>query len=242
MPTRTSPDEIVAAFGHVAAAIVSGAERDEVLAAIVAALRPLVDGDTVALALRLPDGNLEVLAAEGVDADMYRGARFEPTGTETDRVMRTGETVGVKNLSANYADNPPMPGGNPGPAVFVPVRVDGPDGALAVMRLKGREDFGEEERQLIRAFTEQTTAMLEGDLDRRRDAMLERINEQARIAAELNSSAINELYDAGLTLSRLYNHARDVETRRLVLRAIEVLDGTIKMIRQAVFGQNESVS
>jgi signal transduction histidine kinase len=236
MPSRTSPDEIVAAFGRVANAIVGGAERDEVLAALVSVLRQLVDGDTAAVALRLPDGDLEVLAAEGVDAEIYRGARFSPVGTETDRVMRTGETLGIANLSALYSEKPPLPGGNPGPAVFVPVRVDGPDGALAVMRLKGRADFGEEERQLIRVFTDQATAMLEGDLDRRRDALLERINEQARIAQELNSSAINELYAAGLTLSRLYNQATDRESRELVLRAIEVLDRTITLIRQAVFG------
>src|SRR5262249_19518724 len=103
MPTRTSPDEIVASFGRVASAIVSGAERDDVWAAIAAALRPRVDGDTVALALRLPDGDLEVLAAEGIDAEIYRGVRFAPDGTETDHVMRTGETLGVENLSANYA-------------------------------------------------------------------------------------------------------------------------------------------
>lgn len=236
MPSRTSPDEIVAAFGRVANAIVSGAERDEVLAALVSVLRQLVDGDVAAVALRLPDGDLEVLAAEGIDAEIYRGQRFAPAGTETDHVMRTGETLGVENLSARYSDNPSLPSGNPGPAVFVPLRVDGPDGALAVMRLKGRDDFGEDERRLIRIFTDHATAMLEGDLDRRRDALLDRINEQARIAQELNSSAINELYAAGLTLSRLYNQATDRETRELVLQAIEVLDRTITLIRQAVFG------
>jgi GAF domain-containing protein len=236
MPSQTSPDEVVAAFGRVANAIVSGAERDEVLASLVTVLRELVDGDIAAVALRLPDGNLEVLAAEGVDAHIYRGVRFAPAGTETDHVMRTGETLGVENLSARYSDNPPLPSGNPGPAVFVPLRVDGPDGALAVMRLKGRADFAEDERQLIRAFTDQAAAMLEGDLDRRRDVLLDRINDQARIAQELNSSAINELYAAGLTLSRLYNQATDRETRELVVRAIAVLDGAIKLIRQAVFG------
>jgi GAF domain-containing protein len=236
MPVQTSPDAVVAAFGRVANAIVSGAERDDVLTSIVSSLRELVDGDIAAVALRLPDGNLEVLAAEGVDADLYIGARFPPAGTTVDQVMRTGETLGVENLSAKYATKPSLPGGNPGPAVLVPLRIDGPHGALAVMRLAGREDFEEHERALIRTFTDQATAMLEGDLDRRRDAVLERINDQVRIAEELNSSAINELYNAGLTLSRLYNRTTDRETRELVVRAIEVLDHTIKLIRQAVFG------
>jgi hypothetical protein len=47
--------------------------------------------------------------------------------------MRTGKVMGVSNLAANYPENPPMPSGPPGPAVFVPVKVDGPEGALAVM-------------------------------------------------------------------------------------------------------------
>jgi GAF domain-containing protein len=236
MATRTRPDAVVAAFGRVANAIVSGAERDEVLASIVSSLRELVDGDIAAIALRLPDGALEVLAAEGVDADLYRGARFRPDGTSLDRIMRTGETLVLENLSERYPAKPPLPGGNPGPAVLVPLHVDGPDGALAVMRLEGRADFEEHERELIRTFTDQATAMLEGDLDRRRDAVIDRIQDQARIADQLNSSAINELYNAGLTLARLYNQATDRETRALVVRAIEVLDHTIKLIRQAVFG------
>ncbi|MEY2473162.1 MAG: hypothetical protein QOK28_2491 [Actinomycetota bacterium] len=236
MSVRSTPDAVVAAFGRVANTIVSGAERDEVLESIVSSLRELVDADIAALALRLPDGHLEVLAAEGVDAELYRGVRFRADGTTVDRVMRTGETLGVENLSAKYPTQPPLPGGNPGPAVLVPLHVAGPDGALAVMRLEGRADFEEHERELIRAFTDQATAMLEGDLDRRRGAVIERINDQARIAEELNSSAINELYNAGLTLSRLYNRSTDRETRELVVRAIEVLDHTIKLIRQAVFG------
>ena len=239
MPPVSTPDAVVAAFGRVANTIVSGAERDEVLTEIVASLRELVDGDVAALALRLPDGTLEVLAAEGVDAELYRGVRFSADGTELATVMQTGQTVVLDNVSKHYPDNPPLPGGNPGPAVFVPVTVDGPDGALAVMRLYGRKDFDDQEHRLIRAFTEQATAMLEGDLDRRRDAVIERINDQSRIAEELNSSAVNELYNAGLTLSKLYNHSHDRVTKELVVRAIEVLDHTIKLIRQAVFGRDD---
>jgi two-component system, NarL family, sensor histidine kinase DevS len=242
MPPVSTPDAVVAAFGRVANTIVSGAERDEVLTSIVASLRELVDGDVAALALRLPDGTLEVLAAEGLDAELYRGARFSPDGTEAGTVMETGETMVVGNVWEHYPNNPKLPSGNPGPAVFVPLTIDGPDGALAVMRLYGRKDFDDQEHKLIRAFTDQATAMLEGDLDRRRDVVMDRINDQSRIAEELNSSAVNELYNAGLTLSKLYNHSTDRVTKELVVRAIEVLDHTIKLIRQAVFGRDDDLA
>jgi len=184
MPFSTSPDEIVAAFGRVANAIVSGAERDEVLTSLVGSLRQLVDGDVAAIALRLPDGDLEILAAEGVDAEVYLGQRFAPTGTESGHVMSTGETVAVENISARYSQNPSLPSGNPGPAVFVPVRVDGPDGALALLAdLTYRTQDWTRARQLY-AKLDAATGKLTPEEHRRLDEQLRREALAARRRAQ----------------------------------------------------------
>jgi signal transduction histidine kinase len=126
-----------------------------------------------------------------------------------------------------------------GPIAFVPVVIDGPYGVLAVSRSVGRPQFSQMDLDVIACFAAQSALVIENDCRRRRNISLDRIADQARIAAELQDTAISEIFSASLTMSRLANSS-DPEAAGLAVHAISSLDNAIKLIRQAIFGMKES--
>jgi two-component system, NarL family, sensor histidine kinase DevS len=236
---RYSPDAVIGAFGHVASAIAAGGRRDAVLNLIASSVRELVDGDLAGVALRLPDGRVQTVVADGVDADFHRGEIYEADRSFADRVLRTGQPLVVDNLSEVPAAGRAVPGCNLGPSAFVPIRVNGPYGVLSVCRLVGRESFTDTDLDVIACFAAQSALVIENDCRRRRANALQRISDQARIAEELHDTAISEIFSASLTLSQLVNQTTDDE-RELAVHTIGSLDNAIKLIRQAIFGLNES--
>jgi GAF domain-containing protein len=237
--SRFHPDRVISAFGKVAAAIAAGGRRNDVLQLIAASVRELVDADLAGVTLRLPNDDLLTVAADGPDSARHLGRRFPHEGSRSDVVLRSGKTLVVEDLSANAEVNARVPGLGLGPTVFAPVLIDGPNGVLAVSRSAGRDLFSPEEVELIGSFAAQAALVLRRECERQRAAAMDRVADQARIAAELQDTAISEIFAASLTMSRLATSA-DPEEADLAVHAIASLDNAIKLIRQAIFGMRES--
>jgi GAF domain-containing protein len=230
---------VIGAFGRVAAAVVAGRRRDEVLQVIASSARQLVDADLAGVTLLLDDGDVLTVAADGLDAELYRGRRYASEGTTTDKVLRTGKIVVIEDMSTAPLVRARLPDADMGPTVFVPIIIDGPYGSLSVSRRIGREPFDDDEISVLATFAAQAALVLERDCQRRRAAELDRVAEQARIAAQLQENAVNEIFNASLLLSRLANEIGDSDKQGLVFHSIDALDNAIKLIRQAAFGLND---
>jgi GAF domain-containing protein len=236
--SRFHPDRIIGAFGRVAAAIAAGQRRNDVLQLIAEAVCGLVDADLAAVTLILNNDDLLTVAAAGVNSPGQKGRRFHHEGASVDLVMRSGDTTVVKNLSADPEVARRIPELHLGPGVFAPLLIDGPSGMLCVSRNFGRDQFAPEEVEVIGSFASQAALVLRRECERQRAANLDRIADQARIASELQDTAISEIFAASLTMSRLANSA-DAEQSELAVHAIGSLDNAIKLIRQAIFGMQE---
>jgi GAF domain-containing protein len=236
---RFHPDQVIGAFGRVAAAIAAGRRRNDVLQLIASSVRELVDADLAGVTLRLANDDLFTVAADGPDGPLYVGRRFAHEGTTSDIVLRSGETIVVEDLSANPTVARRLPGSRLGPTVFAPVMIEGPYGVLSVSRFVGRASFTEDEVELIRSFATQAAIVLARECERQRAATVDKVNDQARIAAELQDTAISEIFSASLTMSRLASSSNPDEAA-LAAHAIASLDNAIKLIRQAIFGLKES--
>jgi len=237
--SRFHPDQVIGAFGRVAAAIAAGQRRNEVLQLIAEAVCDLVDADLAGVTLRLPNDDLLTVAAAGPDAPGQKGRRFPHEGFRADMVLRSGQTVLVRDLSADPEVTSRVPELNLGPGVFAPLLIDGPYGVLCVSRRRGRELFTSEEVEVIGSFAHQAALVLRRECERQRAAAMDRVADHVRIAEELQDTAISEIFSASLTMSRLAN-AGDTEEAELAVHAISALDNAIKLIRQAIFGLRES--
>jgi GAF domain-containing protein len=238
--SRFHPERVISAFGKVAAAIAAGGRRNDVLQLIAASVRDLVDADLAGVTVRLANDDLLTVAADGLGSERHLGRRFPHEGSRSDIVLRAGKTLVVEDLSANSevaARVPDLP--LLGPTVFAPVLIDTPNGVLTVSRVTGRALFTPEEVELIGSFASQAALVLRRECERQRAATLERVADQTRIAAELQDTAISEIFAASLTMSRLAGSADPAEAE-LAVHAIASLDNAIKLIRQAIFGMKES--
>jgi GAF domain-containing protein len=233
--SKFHPDDVIGAFGRVAAAIAGGQRRNDVLQLIAASVRKLTDADVAGVTVRLANDDLLTVAADGPGTSQYLGRRFIHEGTATDVELRSGEAILIRDLSANPAVARLLPELALGPTVFAPVLLDGPYGVLTVARYPRREVFSSEEVELIGSFAGQAALVLGRECERQRAAARDRLADQARIAAELQDTAISEIFSASLTMSRLANSA-DPEEADLAVHAIASLDNAIKLIRQAIFG------
>jgi GAF domain-containing protein len=223
----------ITTFGRMASAVVAGRGRNEVLDLLAASARQLLRADVATVALRGSDGDVQIVATVGAEAEAYRGTRFPPEGTSTDHVLRTGEPIVVRDISDDPVVGPRLNGAPIGPIVFVPISVDGPYGVLSVGRLRGGAVFDNDDVAVLQTLADQAALVLELDCHRRRAADRDRLAAGSRVAADLQERAVSEVFAATLTLSQLANSVSDASQRELVVQAIDALDRAIKQIRQS---------
>lgn len=228
--------KVIEAFGRVAAFIVAGGPRDQVLQLIVTFARDLVACDLASITVKHRDGGLITLVADGEEAELYRRRRFSSSGTATARVIDTGEAFISDDISVDAVIASRLPGATLGPAMFLPLVVDGPFGALSVFRYVGRPMFTEDEVEMVRALATQASFVIEQDGHRRRKVELERVEEQLRIAKELQESAIQELFSASFALSAVVREIAEDGSREKIVQAIDSLDQAVTFIRRIAFG------
>ncbi|WP_329289311.1 GAF domain-containing protein [Streptomyces pseudovenezuelae] len=220
--------------------LMSGGAQAEVLRLIADRARENT-GAALALVAMPMQGtdSLSVELALGKDAQAHQGLVLPVDGSLMGHAFTTGSPVTCVDVSVDerVAVAPERFAGL-GPAVAVPIGsgAEGVRGVVLLVREAGRTVFTGKEIEPLRGFAAQAAVAMEL-AERRQDAEeIAVLKDRDRIARDLHDLAIQRLFATGMTLQsagRLIEHA---EASERVVRAVDDLDETIKIIRSTIFG------
>ncbi|MFE9109823.1 GAF domain-containing protein [Streptomyces collinus] len=219
--------------------LMSGGDQAEVLRLIAERARDIIGAGLAVVAVPMQDTDaLTVELAIGRQAEAHRGLVLPVAGSLIGRAFADVVPVTSPDISQDdrISAGPPRFSGL-GPAVAVPVGTgDGVRGVVLLAREAGVNEFSQKEMEPLRGFAAQAAVAMEL-AERRKDAeQIAVLEDRDRIARDLHDLAIQRLFATGMTLQsagRLIEHAQASER---VLRAVDDLDETIKIIRSTIFG------
>ncbi|MFD9096621.1 GAF domain-containing protein [Streptomyces collinus] len=228
------------ANAEITGSLMSGAAQHEVLGLIAEQAREITGSALAAVAMPLADGgSLDVEIAVGLDADAHRGLVLPLHDTLMGLAFTAAAPVTSDDVTRDVRISPEPPRFQGlGPAVAVPVGTGagGLRGVLLLARETGRALFSGRETEPLQVFAAQAAVAMEL-AERRADAeQIALLEDRDRIARDLHDLAIQRLFATGMTLQsagRLIEHEGAAER---VLRAVDDLDETIRIIRSAIFG------
>ncbi|KOU58216.1 histidine kinase [Streptomyces sp. MMG1533] len=235
----TQRERWLRASGEITHTLMSGRPRTEVLAVIAERAREIAGAELAVMAV--PMANNDALAVElaiGDQAQEHNGLVLPVEGSLIGAAFSAAEPVTSVDVTSDerITAGPPRFAGL-GPAVAVPIGTgDGVRGVLLLVRSADRTVFSEAETKPLVGFAGQAAVAMEL-AERRADAeQIALLADRDRIARDLHDLAIQRLFATGMTLQsagRLIDHP-DASER--VLRAVDDLDETIKIIRSTIFG------
>jgi GAF domain-containing protein len=221
---------------EVQAAILSGTEVEAVLHTVAEVARRLVDADVATVAVPRVEGTSLVLrAAAGYRADDLRGAVFPVDESLSGAVLRTGRALHLQDAARHDdAYQPICELGDLGPSVLLPLE-RGPEtfGTLLVARRHGRDDFGEEDLELLRLFALHVSVAVEFCRGQEQLQRLASVQESERVSRELHDTVLQRLFAIGLRLQALSADERGAVGAKLQT-VLDELDGTVREIRSTV--------
>ncbi|MGW0932000.1 sensor histidine kinase [Streptomyces sp. NPDC002644] len=220
--------------------LMSGTGRADVLGLMADRAREITGAARAVVAVPLEDGvALRVELATGEGADELGGLVLELGESLLGRAFSTAAPAFWPDRSGREdrpGDVSLLPGH--GPAVAVPIG-DGGQGVRGVVllaRQAGGPAFTGEETEQLQAFAAQAAIAMEL-AERRRDAeQMAVLQDRDRIARDLHDLAIQRLFATGMTLQSAGRFIEHPVAADRVLRAVDDLDQTIKIIRSTIFG------
>lgn len=124
-----------------------------------------------------------------------------------------------------------------GPVVAVPMVVsEKARGVLMLARKEGSAEFTEGEASPLLSFAGHAALALELAERRRGAEQLALLEDRDRIARDLHDLAIQRLFATGMTLQSAARFVQHPEASERLVRAVDDLDETIKIIRSTIFG------
>ncbi|MGS2587000.1 sensor histidine kinase [Streptomyces hebeiensis] len=226
------------ADAEIVALLLSGADGTSVLRRIVDSAREILSADLGALAFPQECGTLRVALATGVDAERHQGLVIPRDGSFAGAALRVGEPL----ISLDVEHDPRITVGPPrwaglGPAVAMPMTAENEvRGVLLLARAHGGDPFTEAETAPLLSFAGHVALALELGERRRTTEKLTLLEDHERIARDLHDLAIQRLFATGMTLQSIVRFTEHPAARERLLRAVDDLDETIKIIRSAIFG------
>ncbi|WUX72129.1 GAF domain-containing protein [Streptomyces sp. NBC_01429] len=227
------------ANAEIVASLLSGADETRVVPLIVDHARRILAADLGVLALPDHAGDvLRVVLATGVEADAHDGLVLPREGSFVGAALHAGRPL----VSADIEHDPRISAGPPrwaglGPAVAVPmIADDGARGVLLLARVRGGPPFTEAGTAPLLAFAGQAALAMELAGRRRSAEQLTLLEDRDRIARDLHDLAIQRLFATGMTLQSAVRFVDHPAARERLLRAVDDLDETIKIIRSTIFG------
>ncbi|MEU9382337.1 GAF domain-containing sensor histidine kinase [Streptomyces sp. NPDC048279] len=220
--------------------LMSGGDRTEVLALIAEQAGAITGSALAVVALPVEGaGSLAVEIAVGLDAEAHEGLVLSLDRTLMGLAFSAATPVTSEDVGHDERISlaPPRFGGL-GPAVAVPIGTGeaGPRGVVLLARETGRQPFTGTETETLQVFAAQAAVAMEL-ADRRRDAEeIAVLQDRDRIARDLHDLAIQRLFATGMTLQSAGRFIEHEEAAERVMRAVEDLDETIKIIRSTIFG------
>ncbi|MFE9331509.1 GAF domain-containing protein [Streptomyces sp. NPDC006925] len=232
--------------------LMSGSDRGQVLGLIAERAREITAAALAVVAVPMEETDaLTVELAIGLQAEAYRGLVLPAGNGLIGRAFESAAAVSAPDLSGTGGGKtgpPPAAGEGQGPgdglpsaglgaAVAVPIGSgDRVRGVVLLVRAAGRTPFSEKETEPLRGFAAQAAVAMEL-AERRRDAEeIAVLQDRDRIARDLHDLAIQRLFATGMTLQSAGRFIDHAEASERVLRAVDDLDETIKIIRTTIFG------
>jgi two-component system, NarL family, sensor histidine kinase DevS len=219
--------------------LMAGSERAQALGLIADRAREITQAALGVVAMPMPDtGLLTVEIAVGTDAEANRGLVL-PVG---ESLIGLAFSAAAPVTSADVSHDErisqePSRFDGLGPAVAVPIGAGGGvRGVVLLVRESGRSLFTEQETETLQGFAAQAAIAMEL-AERRQDAQeIAVLKDRDRIARDLHDLAIQRLFATGMTLQSAGRFIEHKEASERVLRAVDDLDETIKIIRSTIFG------
>ncbi|MEU6537461.1 GAF domain-containing sensor histidine kinase [Streptomyces sp. NPDC047000] len=220
--------------------LMSGAERAEVLGLIAERARDITGAVLAVVAMPMEDtDSLSVELAMGREADTHRGLVLPVD----DSLIGAAFSAAAPVTSPDISDDPRVSTGPQrftglGPAVAVPVGTGAGDvrGVVLLVRESAGSPFSEKELEPLRGFAAQAAIAMELAEHRRDVEEIAVLKDRDRIARDLHDLAIQRLFATGMTLQSAGRFIEHPEAAERVVRAVDDLDETIKIIRSTIFG------
>jgi signal transduction histidine kinase len=227
------------ASAEITHSLMSGSERGEVLGLIAERAREITGAALAVVAVPMQDtDSLTVELAIGQEAETHQGLVLPVADSLIGEAFSHATPVSSPDITRDerVATGPQRFTGL-GPAVAVPIGSgDGVRGVVLLVREAGRPVFSEEETESLQGFAAQASVAMEL-AERRRDAeQIAVLQDRDRIARDLHDLAIQRLFATGMTLQSAGRFIEHAEASERVVRAIDDLDETIKIIRSTIFG------
>ncbi|MEV6120678.1 GAF domain-containing protein [Streptomyces sp. NPDC052077] len=219
--------------------LMSGGDRADVLQLIAERALDISGAALAVVAVPMPDTDaLTVELAIGHRAEAHRGMVLPVDDSLIGHAYSTGAPVTSADVGRDgrVSAGPPRFDGL-GPAVAVPIGTsEGVRGVVLLVRGAGRSAFDEQETSPLLGFAAQAAVAMEL-AERRRDAeQIAVLEDRDRIARDLHDLAIQRLFATGMTLQSAGRFIDHPGAKERVLRAVDDLDETIKIIRSTIFG------
>lgn len=214
--------------------LMSGADQGGVLPLIAERAREITGSALSVVAT--PVSGTDTLAVElavGHEADAWRGIVLPVEGTLIGQAFVQRAPVHSADVcrDSRVSAGPPRFEGL-GPGVAVPIGSSAEArGVVLLVRQSGGQEFSEEETEPLLVFAAQAAVAMEL-AERRADAeQIALLEDRDRIARDLHDLAIQRLFATGMTLQSAGRRVQDPMASERILRAVDDLDETIKIIR-----------
>ncbi|MFF5143009.1 GAF domain-containing protein [Streptomyces sp. NPDC013157] len=228
------------ASAEITNSLMSGSASAEALGLIAEQAREITGSALAAVATPMENtDSLTVEIAVGMDADAHQGLVLPLDKTLMGLAFSQGALVTSEDVVHDERVSPEPPRFiGLGPAVASPIGTSeaGVRGVVLLAREAGGPLFTAKETEPLQAFAAQAALAMEL-AERRRDAEeIAVLKDRDRIARDLHDLAIQRLFATGMTLQSAGRFIEHSEASERVLRAVDDLDETIKIIRSTIFG------
>ncbi|MEU5180638.1 GAF domain-containing sensor histidine kinase [Streptomyces longwoodensis] len=219
--------------------LMSGCDQTAVLRLIAERARDIAGAALAVVAMPMEDtGSLTVELAIGAEAERHQGLVLPVDGSLIGEAFSSAAPVTSVDVSQDdRVSAGPRRFVGLGPAVAVPIgTAEGVRGVVLLVREAGRTAFSSKEIEPLQGFAAQAAVAMELAEHRRDAEEIAVLKDRDRIARDLHDLAIQRLFATGMTLQSAGRFIEHPEAAERVVRAVDDLDETIKIIRSTIFG------
>lgn len=217
-------------------ALLQGSDGERVRQMVVTRFRALAEAAMCHLATAV-DGELVVVAADGLDADDVVGLRLSRDDSITTQAYAKGRAVAVDDLSSLKRPGEPSVSADGGPVMVVPMHVrEEPLGVITIVREKGNIPFTPDDLRAAEDLAAQAALALDYERAQAQRRQAAIFTDRDRIGHDLHDLVIQRLFAAGLELDSVTARTDDPVAANRIRDAVDEIDAAIADLRSSIFG------